>query len=117
MQSSLSAALLWIGFFVTTVWGHIGFKLAIRHSDPWDVLRDIFSGHGMLAVMSWFLSAGFWALIISRQDVISATTVANLRYPLICLAAIFCLGETLQFTQLIGAGIILMGLFVFSYSQ
>lgn len=111
---ALLLSISWFGFFATTVWGHIGSKLAVRSSGPSDVWRAMISPLGMSVLLAWIFSAAFWFLIISAQSVVQANSISQLRYPLVCLAAMLILRESLDTRQILGGAIILFGLMILS---
>jgi hypothetical protein len=75
---------LWALFFLTTVYGHVALKFAV--DGPGRTLARVFATMwGWSALAAWAASCLLWAAVLSRQQLLSANSVASLRYVLICL--------------------------------
>jgi len=99
---------LWALFFLTTVYGHVALKFAVDGPGR-SLARAFASFWGLSALAAWAASCLLWAAVLSRQELLSANSVASLRYVLICLAAWLCVGERATGTQLLGILLIAAG--------
>jgi drug/metabolite transporter (DMT)-like permease len=105
--------LLWALFFLTTVYGHVALKFAVRPAagdGPGRALLQAFASlWGLSALGAWSASCLLWALVLARQELLSANNVASLRYLLIGLAAWLWVGERATGTQIVGMLLIAVG--------
>jgi drug/metabolite transporter (DMT)-like permease len=105
--------LLWGLFFATTVYGHVALKFAVAgtvQNNYRQVLATATTSlWGASAVLAWSASCLLWALLLSRQELLSANSISSLRYVLICVAAWLWVGETIRWPQVIGIALIASG--------
>lgn len=103
--ASWTRVVLWGLFFLTTVFGHVGLKLAVDR-DP-SLLRAALSPWGLSAFAAWTASSVLWMAVLQRETLLSASSVSSLRYALTVLAAVVVLRETV--TLRAALGIVLIG--------
>ncbi len=115
-MSLLNTTAVWLLFFASTVFGHVGMKLAVQSPDT-DSFAKVFEAllgpWGVTAFFSWCLSAVLWACILSSQSLFEASSISTIRYGLVILAAFVFLAEPIQTKQwmgmvLIGLGVLLV---------
>jgi drug/metabolite transporter (DMT)-like permease len=106
---------VWGLFFGTSVYGHVALKLAMDEAAAEGIAfwRAALGVRGSSAAVAWALSCMFWALVVSRQELMTANAVSSLRFVLTGLAAWLWLREEIGGRQavgmlLIGAGILLV---------
>jgi drug/metabolite transporter (DMT)-like permease len=109
MPAVTSQLLLWLLFFATTIYGHVGMKLASQRQIP-GFFQPLFSAWGFSALIAWFLSAFLWAAILARAPLAEANSISALRHVLICLAAFVFLNETLNLRFVLGSALICAGI-------
>ena len=112
----IEVPLVWVSFFVTSVYGHVALKAAVGGDEAaqrGSLGRAFASGWGWSAFVAWGLSCLCWARVLSQHRLLRANAVSSLRFVLTALAAWIVLGEELTRTQglgllLIAAGILLV---------
>ncbi|MBL7663458.1 EamA family transporter [bacterium] len=109
--------LVWTLFFITTVYGHIGLKIAMHGAHPENYSAQLVSFWGISSFLSWVISGLIWAAILSDQSLTHANAISALRYVLIALAAYLFLSEKVDIFTLIGSGLIVSGIYLIAYAQ
>jgi drug/metabolite transporter (DMT)-like permease len=110
----LEVPLIWLLFFLSSVYGHVALKAAVGSEAERGALgRALASGWGWSAFVAWGLSCLLWTLALAHHRLLRANAVSSLRFVLIALTAWALLGERLTWTQglgllLIAAGILLV---------
>jgi uncharacterized membrane protein len=100
-------ALLWVLFFVTTVYGHVAMKLAVdRHRS---LLSSALSGWGSSAVLAWSASSLLWMMTLQKSSLFRANTIASLRYVLVLVAACALVRKAPTATSALGALLVTVG--------
>jgi drug/metabolite transporter (DMT)-like permease len=102
---------LWALFFATTVYGH-SLKFAVSAAPGAGYRRVLLAAAsgswGPSALLAW-TACLLWAVLLSRQGLLSANSVSSLRYVLICAAAWLCAGESIRWPQAVGIALIASG--------
>jgi drug/metabolite transporter (DMT)-like permease len=105
---------LWTLFFLTSVYGHVGLKLAVgpaAGSSYGHVLRlSATNLWGWSAVLAWGLSCALWTLTLSRHELMTANAISSLRYLLTCIAAYAFFGEEIGWQRAAGMLLIALGI-------
>lgn len=110
LTSSGARFLLWALFFLTTVYGHVGLKLAVdRHPS---FLRAAVSPWGVSAFVAWTASSVLWMLVLQRETLLSASSVSSLRYALTVIAAVVFLREAVTARAAVGVVLIAVGTYL-----
>ncbi len=109
-------ALLWVLFFATTVYGHVGMKLAVSGESKTGVLRALLGFWGISSIAAWSISGLLWAFILAKEPLFAANSISSLRYLFICLAAWLFLNEAIGKTELVGMSAIAFGVWILSRS-
>jgi drug/metabolite transporter (DMT)-like permease len=107
--------LVWALFLSSSVFGHVALKRASGISEHFDYARVFGMWRdpwAVTAVLSWTLSCVLWALLLTRYGVAEAAGHSSLRYVVMLLAAVLCLGETLTTRQMAGAVLITAGVWL-----
>ena len=97
---------LWGLFFLTTVSGHVGLKVAVDR-DP-SLWRAAVSPWGLSAFAAWTASSVLWMAVLQRETLLSASSVSSLRYALTVVAADVFLREAV--TARAAAGVVLIAI-------
>jgi len=103
---------LWLLFFATTVFGHVGMKLAVQgkqNASALETVASLLQPWGLSATIAWTLSAVIWLLIVSRQELYVANSISSLRYVLIALVCWGILQETPAAKDWVGMALITVG--------
>jgi len=101
---------VWGAFFATTLYGHVALKLAAGTGAAYDWKRAalaVTSLQGLTALGAWLVSGFLWAVVLTKNSVVAANTIASLRYILVCVAAWLFLHETFKYQY--AAGLVLVG--------
>jgi drug/metabolite transporter (DMT)-like permease len=104
---------IWALFFASSAYGHVALKLAVGRADVtyrnalWNAATSLW---GWSAVLAWTLSCVLWAMAISRQKLMVASSVSSLSYALLCVAAWAFLGERVTWPQATGVVLIVAGI-------
>ena len=107
--------LVWAFFLGSSVFGHVALKRAAGQADHFDYKRALTMWKepwALGAMLAWVLSCLLWGLLLTRQGVGQATGTSALRYVLILLAAVLWLGETMNWRQGLGCGLIVAGIWL-----
>ncbi|WP_052754393.1 hypothetical protein [Calothrix sp. 336/3] len=113
--NSLQSVLIWCLFFATSVYGHVALKLAVGESESPNAKHlwlSAISFWGWSAWISWGASAVLWMVVVSKQPLLTASSISALRYVLICLSAWLILRDTISPRELIGVFCITLGIFL-----
>ncbi len=107
---------LWTLFFLTSIYGQVGLKLAVAPaagSAYGRVLQmSVTNFWGWSAVLAWVLSCALWALTLSRNEMMTANAISSLRYPLTCLVACALFSEAVGWQRAAGMILIAVGVFL-----
>jgi uncharacterized membrane protein len=111
---SVVAIIVWALFFLTTVYGHIGLKIAVTQPTTGVIatLAQLGSAWGVSALLAWLCSALLWAFLLKDHTFFSANGISSLRYVLLCLAGVLCFQERLNSVQALGMLLICTGIFL-----
>lgn len=108
MHGILSARLgVWALFFATTVYGHVGLKLAVDGRPS--LLRAALSPMGISAFLAWTASSVLWMAVLQRETLVAASSIASLRYVLTVAAGALILREALTWRLATGIVLIAVG--------
>lgn len=104
----LPEIVLWVFFFATSVYGHVGFKSATQTaaSGIWGI---VFSFWGITAALAWGISALLWIALLSRSALFKANTVSALSDVFIVIAAVIFFKESLTARQIGGIILVITG--------
>src|SRR5262249_52119171 len=78
--------MVWLLFFVTSVYGHVALKVAVDRSAQdeagrmFSALRGVW---GWSACLAWGMSCLLWMLALSRHRLVFANGLSSLRYVLV----------------------------------
>ena len=97
---------LWALFFATTVYGHVGLKIAVDRGPTF--VRAAVSPWGVSAFAAWTASSVLWMVVLQRETLLSASSVSSLRYALTVMAAVVFLREAV--TARAAAGVVLIAI-------
>ncbi|MEZ4813800.1 MAG: hypothetical protein R3A80_01150 [Bdellovibrionota bacterium] len=100
----------WMVFFLTTVYGHVAMKLAAMESTK--LTKVLMSPWTISAIIAWVFSSLLWLVILTKQPLLESNAISSIRYILISLSAVIFLSETLSAQQVLGAGLILIGVYL-----
>lgn len=114
MPGSLTSAgarfALWALFFLTTVYGHVGLKVAVDRQPSF--LRAALSPWGLSAFAAWTASSVLWMVVLQRETLLSASSVSSLRYVLTVVAAVVFLREAVTARAAVGVVLIAVGTYL-----
>lgn len=102
--------LLWIGFFATSVYGHVALKIAVDTRK--DMLSATLSFFGLSAYLAWGASAALWMMVLSRHSLMSANAISTLRYALVAVGAAVFLREQFDTMKIIGSCLVAVGVWL-----
>ncbi len=111
---NITALLMWGFFFALTIYGHVAMKFAAnRISDDgiayfWALAKNIWA---VTAVLAWLAAGLIWMVILKKQPLMQAQSIAALSYALISIAAIAFLGESLSGVKALGIALIAAGIY------
>ncbi len=111
---TISEGFVWLLFFASTVLGHVGMKLAVAEGVTGfnkSLLEALCTPWGAAALVSWTASALIWALILSSQPLLDASSISSLRYIFIVLAAWLLLNESMSYSRGLGVVLIFVGIY------
>ncbi len=109
-----TALLMWGFFFVLTIYGHIAMKFAANSISAegvdyfWSLLKNVWA---VTAVLAWLAAGLIWMVILKKQPLMQAQSIAALSYALICLSAVVFLGESFSGGKAIGMALIAAGIY------
>jgi drug/metabolite transporter (DMT)-like permease len=110
---SCETSVVWLLFFLTSVYGHVALKVAVDRTAQ-DETGRLFSAlrgvWGWSACLAWGGSCLLWMLALSHHRLVFANGLSSLRYVLVALAAWVVLGEQMSWSQLLGMALIAAGL-------
>ena len=101
--------LVWGLFFATTVYGHVALKRAAGDAAQFEyakALRTLTNFWGWSALLAWAISGLLWAVVLTKESLLTANSVSSLRYVFVCVAAWIFLREQIQLQH--GVGILLV---------
>lgn len=104
--------ILWILFFVSTVVGHIGMKLAVEgkaSSSLLQTLSSIVHPWALGALAAWVVSALVWMVLVARHELYVANAISALRYICIAIACAIVLQEDISARDWGAMGLITAG--------
>lgn len=107
----LNNLVAWTLFFATATFGHVGMKLAVIQPNQ-SFLSSLLSPWGIGALFSWTASALLWAWLLSYQPLLSACSIAVLKYAFLVCAAYLLFKEKISGLTVIGVGFIMFGIFL-----
>jgi uncharacterized membrane protein len=102
---------IWIIFFASSVYGHIGFKFAAQ-SGAKDISGMLFSLWGISAALAWAASAVLWVAILSKNSLIAANTTSALSHAMIAVVALLLFREVITTKQAIGIVLVIAGVYL-----
>ena len=110
---ALERVVIWSLFFASSVYGHVALKFAV--GDRGQTYRQVLwtaatSFWGWSTIAAWGLSCVLWIMVIARQKLLIAGSVSSLDYVLICASAWVFLGERITAQQIVGVGLISIGI-------
>ena len=101
--------LIWVIYFFTDIYGHVALKFATKTPT---LTGMIFSHWALTAGAAWIISALTWALLLSRQSFLTASTVSALTYVFIALTANLIFGEALTWVKWAGIAFVCIGIYL-----
>ena len=110
LTSPWARFVLWALFFLTTVYGHVGLKVAVDR-DP-SLWRAAISPWGLSAFAAWTASSVLWMTVLQRETLLSASSVSSLRFALTVLAAVVFLREAVTVRAAAGVALIVVGTYL-----
>ncbi len=110
LTTSGARLVLWALFFLTTVYGHVGLKLAVDREPSF--VRAAFSPWGLSAFAAWTASSVLWMVVLQRETLLSASSVSSLRYALTVIAAVLFLREAVTVRTAAGVALIAVGTYL-----
>lgn len=111
---TMTAILMWGFFFALTIYGHVAMKFAANKISAegidyfWALAKNVWS---VTAVLAWLAAGLIWMVILKKQPLMQAQSIAALTYVLICLSAITFLGETFSGVKAAGMVLIAAGIY------
>lgn len=102
---------LWILFFVTTVYGHAGYKQAFAAGAS-TIWQALFSVWGLTATLSWCGSAILWIAILQKSSLISAHTSSAVSQILVAATAVLWFHEKVTPSQGLGVVLVVAGVYL-----
>ena len=99
----------WLLYFITDVYGHIALKEASRAGSLWQIVT---SPWAITAGLAWIVSGVTWTLVLSKNPLTTANTIAALTYVLITLAAWLVFKESLTPVKLLGIAFVCVGIYL-----
>ena len=102
---------IWIVFFTSSVYGHIGFKFAAQ-SGAKDIWGMVFSLWGITATLAWGASAVLWVAILSKNSLIAANTTSALSHVMIAIVALLFFREVISLKQALGVVLVIAGVYL-----
>ena len=102
---------IWIVFFASSVYGHIGFKFAAQ-SGAKDIAGMLFSLWGISATLAWGASAVLWVAILSKNSLIAANTTSALSHVMIAVVALLLFREVISMKQALGVVLVIVGVYL-----
>lgn len=103
--------LLWILFFVTTVYGHAGYKQAFAAGAA-TVWQALFSVWGITATLSWCVSAVLWVALLQKSPLVTAHTSSALSQVLVAGTAMLWFHERISGVQSAGVVLVVLGVYL-----
>jgi drug/metabolite transporter (DMT)-like permease len=109
-----AALLMWFFFFALTIYGHVAMKHATSSVTAegidffWALAKNIWA---VTAVIGWLAAGLIWMVILKKQPLMQAQSIAALTYVLICLSAIAFLGESISSGKAVGMALIAAGIY------
>lgn len=106
--------LMWGFFFGLTIYGHVAMKFATKNITAegidyfWALAKNLWA---VTAVVAWLAAGLIWMVILKKQPLMQAQSIAALSYALICLSAVAFLGETFSGVKAIGMVLIAAGIY------
>lgn len=110
-MSLLPNLLIWVAFFTSSVYGHIGFKLAAESGADglWGMLLNPWS---ITAILAWGGSAIVWMLILSKNPLVAANMTSALSHAMIAVIGVLLFKEALTLKQGIGIFCVIVGVYL-----
>ncbi len=105
---------MWGFFFGLTIYGHVAMKFAANSIFDdgiayfWSLAKNIWA---VTAVLAWLVAGLIWMVILKRQPLMQAQSIAALSYALICLSAVAFLGESFTGGKAVGIALIAVGIY------
>ena len=109
MRDQLGQVVLWTIYFATDIYGHTAFK-ALGNSQQ-GLWQTLFSVGGFSATFAWAMSALVWITILSSSKLLNASSIGAVTYILMVAAAAIVFKEPVAREQLLGIGLILIGVY------
>lgn len=105
--------LLWILFFASDLYGHVALKKALLpEANALETIRKLAGcWTGWSIFLAWGLAGLLWVGILSQNTLFETNSISMVNYVLVCLAAIYFLGENPTSIQWAGMGLIGLGVF------
>jgi len=115
MLAKLTLPVAWLVFFAASVSGHITLTLATKTGLPRSLSAlagFVMSPWVLGTVLCWGTSTVLWLVLLEQHGLARASSVSSLRYALIMIASWLILREAVTPRDVVGAGLIAVGVFV-----
>lgn len=105
--------ILWLLFFITDVYGHVTLKLTVGHELTASemIKRILCSWIGWSIFLAWGLAGLLWVCVLSKNTLFQTNSISMVNYILVCLSAVWFLGESPDSSQWIGISLIGAGIY------
>jgi uncharacterized membrane protein len=109
-----SPIILWGLFFMTDLYGHVILKMTLgRELTMAEMTKRLLgSWTGWSIFLAWGLAGLLWVCVLSKNTLFQTNSISMINYILICLSAVWFLGENLHEAQWIGMGLIGLGVYL-----
>lgn len=108
----LQQGVVWVVYFISSVYGHVAFKLATGSDEKFSLTGTLFSWTGISAVAAWGVSMVLWILILSESKLMTANSASALNHALVVVVAFLFLRERVTPVQAAGIVLIIIGVFL-----
>lgn len=107
----LPSLMIWVAFFASSVYGHIGFKMAAESgaNSLWAMLLNPWS---VTAVLAWGGSAIIWMSILVRNPLVAANMTSALSHAMIVIVGVLLFKEALTLKQGMGIFCVIVGVYL-----
>lgn len=112
MSSVVANFSLWGLFFLTTVYGHLGLRVAMKGALSTEYFTRLINPWGLSSFLAWGVSGILWAVILADRELVSANSVSAFRFVLISIFSCFLLSEKMSLSEVIGAILIVVGIYI-----
>lgn len=114
-----------IGFALLLLFDTLGqssFKLAAIHAEPLEASFDwvirVFSNHWVYTAIVGYIGAFFtWMILLKKAPIGPAFAASHLEVVTVMIASIWLFNETITWTRLVGAGLIVGGIIFLALAE